>query len=188
MGTPTAAAARRAIVRSEGNGRRSRRETVAAEHDTRARNRRLSRLGARRAAPGRRYPRRHSPAGNCGPGTGVGPAPLSVAARSPGGRAPRLLGADPDGQRFSEPATLITRLPGRSGITPASPDAAAAQLGRTLARLHRVPLAQLAGLRDGMEAATVPYSRARTAAPASMILASHGHRLAEQAPVLTHYD
>ncbi|MER5889754.1 phosphotransferase, partial [Streptomyces sp. NPDC001941] len=105
-----------------------------------------------------------------------------------GGRAPRLLGADPDGQRFSEPATLITRLPGRSDITPASPDAAAAQLGRTLARLHRVPLAQLTGLRDGMEAATVPSSRARTAAPASMILASHGHRLAEQAPVLTHYD
>lgn len=105
-----------------------------------------------------------------------------------GGWAPRLLGADPDGERFSEPATLITRLSGRSDITSASPDVAAVQLGRTLARLHDVPLAELTGLRDGMEAATVSSACASAAAPASTILASHGHRLAEEAPVLTHYD
>jgi Predicted aminoglycoside phosphotransferase len=105
-----------------------------------------------------------------------------------GGRVPRLLGADPDGDRFSEPATLITRLPGRSDITSASPDVAAVQLGRALARLHDVPLAEVTGLRGGMEAATVSSSRAGAAAPASTILASQGHRLAEEAQVLTHYD
>ncbi|WP_329364436.1 aminoglycoside phosphotransferase family protein [Streptomyces sp. NBC_00669] len=121
-----------------------------------------------------------------------------------GGWAPRLLGADPEGERFGEPATLITRLPGRSDITPASPEVAAVQLGRTLARLHEVPLHELTGLRDGMatikDAASAHAAAssdpgtgtapapAPAPAPASAILASHGHRLTEEAPVLTHYD
>lgn len=104
------------------------------------------------------------------------------------GWAPRLLDADPDGRCFGEPAVLISRLPGRADITPTSPHAAAAQLGRTLARVHAVSLARLAGLRDGMAAATASFARAERAAPAAAVLANHRHRLTEQSPVLTHYD
>jgi aminoglycoside phosphotransferase (APT) family kinase protein len=105
-----------------------------------------------------------------------------------GGWAPRILDADPDGKRFGEPATLITRLPGRTDITPTAPDAAAAQLGRALARLHAVPLVNLTGLRDGMEAATVSSARVEDGGPATAILATDGYRLAEETRVLTHYD
>ncbi|WP_034093234.1 phosphotransferase family protein [Streptacidiphilus albus] len=105
-----------------------------------------------------------------------------------GGWAPRLLDADPEGKRFGEPATMITRLPGRSDITSPSPEVAAVQLGRALARLHDVPLARLTGLRDGMAAATISSSRAKDAGPAAPILAAHGHRLADEPRVLTHYD
>ena len=86
------------------------------------------------------------------------------------GLAPRLVDADPAGRRFGEPATLITRLPGQADIMPACPDTAAEQLGQLLARIHAVPLARLTGLRDGMPGA------------------AYGHRLADQPPVLTHYD
>jgi aminoglycoside phosphotransferase (APT) family kinase protein len=60
------------------------------------------------------------------------------------GLAPRLLAADPSGQAFGEPATLLTRLPGRAEITPARPR----QLGRTLARIHATPVERLGGLRE----------------------------------------
>jgi hypothetical protein len=36
------------------------------------------------------------------------------------GWAPRILDSDPDGHRFGEPATLITRLPGRGRHSRAS--------------------------------------------------------------------
>ena len=102
------------------------------------------------------------------------------------GWAPQLVDVDPGGRRFGEPAILITRLPGRADITPACPDIAAAQLGRALARIHDVPLSGLTGLRDGMAATAT--SSAFDAGPAAPILAAHGHRLADQPQVLTHYD
>jgi aminoglycoside phosphotransferase (APT) family kinase protein len=66
------------------------------------------------------------------------------------GWAPRLIEADPAGVRFGQPATLITRLPGRADIRPRFPIAAARQLGAVLARIHAVPIAGLTGLRDGL--------------------------------------
>jgi aminoglycoside phosphotransferase (APT) family kinase protein len=98
------------------------------------------------------------------------------------GFAPRLLGVDPYGEQCGLPAVLITRLPGRADITPADPDAAAAALGRALARLHAVPVARLSGFRDGMTAI-----RSSTG-PAAAALHGHAERLAAQPRVLTHYD
>jgi aminoglycoside phosphotransferase (APT) family kinase protein len=66
------------------------------------------------------------------------------------GWAPRLIEADPAGVRFGQPATLITRLPGRADIRPRFPIAAARQLGAVLARIHAVHIAGLTGLRDGL--------------------------------------
>jgi aminoglycoside phosphotransferase (APT) family kinase protein len=103
------------------------------------------------------------------------------------GWAPRLIGVDSEGRRFGEPTILITRLPGRADITTVSAEAAAVQLGRTLARIHAVPTARFSALRDGMTAAT-SSAYAGDAGPAAPILAAHGHRLADQTFVLTHYD
>jgi aminoglycoside phosphotransferase (APT) family kinase protein len=105
-----------------------------------------------------------------------------------GGWAPRLVGVDADGRRFGEPATLITCLPGHADISPVRPHTASAQLGRALARVHAVPASRFAGLRDGMAAAAAWSARSGNAGPAAPILATHGHRLAVQQPVLTHYD
>ncbi|TDD38824.1 aminoglycoside phosphotransferase family protein [Actinomadura sp. KC06] len=104
------------------------------------------------------------------------------------GWAPQLLGADPDGHRFGEPAVLITRLPGRADIMSVAPGTAAVQLGRVLARLHGTPLTSLTGLRDGMAAALASPTRNDNAAPGAQALLAHGHRLAEAEHVLTHYD
>ncbi|MWA02622.1 phosphotransferase [Actinomadura sp. LD22] len=65
------------------------------------------------------------------------------------GLAPRLLAADPDGARTGRPATLINVLPGRPDILHADPGAAAARLGRALARLHAVPTGALTGFPAG---------------------------------------
>jgi aminoglycoside phosphotransferase (APT) family kinase protein len=104
------------------------------------------------------------------------------------GWAPRVVDVDPTGHRFGEPAILITRLPGHADITSASAQAAAEQLGRVLARIHAVPLTRLPGLRDGMAAASASSPAGVDAGPTAAILAAHAHRLARQAPVLTHYD
>jgi aminoglycoside phosphotransferase (APT) family kinase protein len=88
------------------------------------------------------------------------------------GLAPRLVDADPAGRRFGEPATLITRLPGRADLTTVDPDAAAVHLGRALARIHAVPPERIAGLRDATAAAGA------SGPPVS----------ADLPPVLTHYD
>jgi aminoglycoside phosphotransferase (APT) family kinase protein len=105
-----------------------------------------------------------------------------------GGRAPRLLGADPDGSRLGNPAVLITRLPGRADITSIAPETAAVQLGQALARLHAVPPASVAGLRDGMAEALGSFLRGDGSAPGAAVLAAGGHKLAEADHVLTHYD
>ncbi|SCK48062.1 phosphotransferase family protein [Streptomyces sp. WMMB 322] len=98
------------------------------------------------------------------------------------GFAPRLLGADPRGERCGVPGVLITHLPGRADITPADPDAAAAALGSALARLHAVPLARVAGFRDGMSAAR------SFSGPAAAALEGHAGRLADRPRVLCHFD
>ncbi|GGO48096.1 hypothetical protein GCM10012287_22280 [Streptomyces daqingensis] len=102
------------------------------------------------------------------------------------GRTPRLLDADPRGRRFGEPALLISRLPGSADIMSVSPDGMAVQLGRMLAQIHAVPLERFGGLRDGVAAAAA--SAGGSGGPAAAVLAAHGHRLADQPPVLTHYD
>ncbi|HEX4223685.1 MAG TPA: aminoglycoside phosphotransferase family protein [Pseudonocardiaceae bacterium] len=84
------------------------------------------------------------------------------------GLAPRLVAADPTGQATGRPTTLITRIPGHPDIRPADPQAAATELGRTLARVHATPQDRIAQLRDGMCAA--------------------GHVPLDQPSVLTHYD
>lgn len=99
-----------------------------------------------------------------------------------GGFAPRLLGVDPEGELCGLPAVLISALPGRAGITPDDPHAAAASLGQALARLHSVPLDRVAGFRDGMTAI-----RSSTG-PAAAALSGYAGRLAAQPRVLTHYD
>ncbi len=104
------------------------------------------------------------------------------------GWAPSLLDVDAEGARFGEPAILITRLAGGPDITPASPTVAAAQLGQALALIHAVPTTSLPGLRDGTAAATASAAQAAGSTPAGPILAAHVHRLADQRPVLTHYD
>ena len=101
-----------------------------------------------------------------------------------GGWAPRLVAVDAEGSRFGEPAILITKLSGHSDVMPKSVDAAATQLGHALARIHATPLATLGGLRDGFAAAT----SGTPSGPAAEVVAAHGHHLADQEPVLTHYD
>ncbi|WP_160145088.1 phosphotransferase family protein [Actinacidiphila yanglinensis] len=123
------------------------------------------------------------------PGDGAAAAEARVldALRGLDGWAPRLVAVDPDGLRCGGPAVLITLLPGRADIQPARPDRAAAALGRALALVHGVPGERLAGLRDGMAAA----SRAAGGAgggPAGPVVSAHRHRLARQPTVLTHYD
>ncbi|GII79127.1 hypothetical protein Sru01_41090 [Sphaerisporangium rufum] len=65
------------------------------------------------------------------------------------GLAPRLVGADPAGERFGEPAVLLSRLPGRADIMPADPFGWAVQLGQALALIHRAPVAA-GGFRDAV--------------------------------------
>jgi aminoglycoside phosphotransferase (APT) family kinase protein len=105
-----------------------------------------------------------------------------TALRGLDGFAPRLLGVDPRGDRCGAPAVLISALPGRADITPADPVAAAAALGRALARVHAVPRGRLAGFRDGMAAV-----RSGTG-PAAAALAGHAGRLATRPRVLAHGD
>lgn len=104
------------------------------------------------------------------------------------GWAPRLLGADPEGHRAGRPATLLSQLPGRADITSLPAEASATQLGEALARVHAVPVAHLGELRDGAATAASSAADAYATAPAAPILAAHGHRLADQPLVLTHYD
>ncbi|MEO3830397.1 aminoglycoside phosphotransferase family protein [Actinomadura sp. B10D3] len=103
------------------------------------------------------------------------------------GFAPRLLAADPDG-RTSRPATLITVLPGRPDILPSDPHAAAAQLGRALARLHAVPTAALTGFRDGVATANAAHARRLDQSPAGPVADAHAEILAAEPRVLTHFD
>jgi len=99
------------------------------------------------------------------------------------GWTPRLLGADPTGAVFGEPATLMTRLSGWADITSIAPASVAEQLGRTLARLHSTPAHHLVGLRRGMGTAAD-----RAGGPAAGVVADHVIRLAGAPLVLSHVD
>lgn len=105
------------------------------------------------------------------------------------GLAPRLLAADPTGTVTGRPTTLSTLLPGRADIRPAAPEAAAAQLGKTLAHLHSVPTDGIQdGLRDGVELADASSAQHRDRGPAAPAVATHLPLLAAVPRVLTHYD
>jgi aminoglycoside phosphotransferase (APT) family kinase protein len=104
------------------------------------------------------------------------------------GFAPRLLAADPDGAHTGRPATLITVLPGRPDILHADPGAAAAQLGRALARLHAVPTGALTGFRDGVATSNAAPARRLDQGPAGPIVDTHAEMLAAEPRVLTHCD
>lgn len=104
------------------------------------------------------------------------------------GWAPRLIAVDPTGEHTGQPATLITRLPGRPDISPTDPHAAATRLARTLARIHATPPERLTTLRDGLSTARTEAMPHRLTAPTATALLAQEHRLAGQPPVLTHYD
>jgi aminoglycoside phosphotransferase (APT) family kinase protein len=99
-----------------------------------------------------------------------------------GGLAPRLLACDLDGGSW----VLISRLPGTADITPASPGAAAEQLGRILARIHATPRPQVAGLPELFDRVT--SSPADLSGPAAAAVAAGWKRLASAPSVLTHRD
>jgi aminoglycoside phosphotransferase (APT) family kinase protein len=99
-----------------------------------------------------------------------------------GGLAPRLLASDRTGGSW----VLISRLPGTANITPASPGAAAEQLGRILARIHATPRPQVAGLPDLFDRATSPP--AALSGPAAPAVAAAWRCLADAPSVLTHRD
>ena len=99
------------------------------------------------------------------------------------GWAPRLLAVDASGERFGEPATLMTRLAGWADITSIAPSSVAEQLARMLARLHAIPVERLAGLRDGMAT-----TAGRASGPAAGVVAANLDRMAGAPAVPTHFD
>jgi len=99
------------------------------------------------------------------------------------GWAPRLLAVDASGERFDQPATLMTRLTGWADITSYAPSSVAEQLAQTLARLHATPVERLAGLRRGLAT-----TAARASGPAAGVIAAHVGRMAGAPAVLTHFD
>ncbi|MFC4592539.1 phosphotransferase family protein [Sphaerisporangium corydalis] len=99
-----------------------------------------------------------------------------------GGLAPRLLDADPAGERFGEPAVLISRLPGRADIMPADPLPWAARLGYALARIHAAPLIGMTGFRDVI--GDIPGIVGRADGP----VRKRWGELAAEPRVLTHFD
>ncbi|MEV0839450.1 phosphotransferase [Actinocatenispora sera] len=96
------------------------------------------------------------------------------------GLAPRLLAADPDGAATGRPTLLVSRLPGDGCLAPADPPSWARQLGRTLARIHAVPVG--IELRDPLAAGPTG------AGPTGPTVREHWHRLVAQPRVLTHLD
>lgn len=66
-----------------------------------------------------------------------------------GGLAPVLLGGDLDGRWSEHPTSLISRLDGIADITPDDPPMWARELGRALALVHVLPVADLPSVFDG---------------------------------------
>jgi aminoglycoside phosphotransferase (APT) family kinase protein len=103
-----------------------------------------------------------------------------------GGLAPALLGSDLDGRWSERPTTLISWLNGEADITPADPDAWAAQLGRGLARVHDVTADRLSVLPRVLEGGR--GSPAALNGPLAAQIRSHWQRIAASPEVLTHTD
>jgi aminoglycoside phosphotransferase (APT) family kinase protein len=102
------------------------------------------------------------------------------------GLAPRLLGSALDGGSHEGSWVLISRLPGGADITPARPLAAAAQLGRVLARIHATSLHRCAGLQSVLD--RPGGSATAISGPAASAVAARWDLLASAPGVLTHYD
>jgi hypothetical protein len=103
-----------------------------------------------------------------------------------GGLAPRLLASDTAHVTSDGSWLLISRLPGTAGITPRHPAAQADQLGRTLARVHRTPLARLADLPSVFD--RPDGARTGVSGPAASIVAAGWDSLASTPPALVHHD
>lgn len=101
-----------------------------------------------------------------------------------GGLAPQLLSADLYGEKFGEPALLLSRLPGSPNLTPEDPRAWAESLGRALAHVHAQP-ADPASLSQWLPAAPPVAS---LAGPAAAAVTAHWNELRSAAAVLTHFD
>lgn len=103
-----------------------------------------------------------------------------------GGLAPKLLASGADGTPGEWSWVLISRLPGVADITPRQPAAAAAQLGRALARIHATPPRRLAGLPSVWQ--RPGGSPARASGSAAGLVTAGWDRLAEAPAGLTHSD
>jgi aminoglycoside phosphotransferase (APT) family kinase protein len=102
------------------------------------------------------------------------------------GLAPRLLASAPDDGSPEGSWVLISRLPGTADITPARPSAAAAQLGRVLARIHATSPHRCAGLHGVLD--RPGGSAAAMSGPAAGAVAARWDLLAGAPGVLTHHD
>lgn len=102
------------------------------------------------------------------------------------GLAPRLLASALDDGSREGSWVLISRLSGGADITPARPSAAAAQLGRALARIHATSLHRCAGLQSVLD--RPGGSVTAISGPAASAVAARWDLLATAPGVLTHYD
>lgn len=102
------------------------------------------------------------------------------------GLAPRLLASAVDDGSDEGSWVLISRLPGAADITPARPSAAAAELGRALARIHATCLHRRPGLHGVLD--RPGGSAAAISGPAASAVAARWELLAGAPGVLTHHD
>ena len=100
-----------------------------------------------------------------------------------GGLAPRLLAHDGNGDR---PWLVISRLPGCADIRPRDPARSAAELGRTLARIHATPCGPLTGFRTVFE--QPGGSPTRLSGPARDAVHARWPEITNAPRVLTHDD
>jgi aminoglycoside phosphotransferase (APT) family kinase protein len=103
-----------------------------------------------------------------------------------GGLAPTLLGGDLAGLWSEHPSTLISWLDGEADITPAEPDAWAAQLGRTLATVHAVPVGRVSELARIFDVRGGSYEALE--GPLAERVRSRWPEITETPDVLTHSD
>ena len=104
-----------------------------------------------------------------------------------GGLAPRPLASDMSHVADRGSWLLISRLPGSANITPRHPAARADQLGTALARIHRTPLARLAGLPSAFDRG-LGGDRTALSGPAAGVVAARWDSLASTPLALAHHD
>lgn len=101
-----------------------------------------------------------------------------------GGFAPRLLAADTAGERFGEPALLISRVAGSPNLRPQDVGAWTESLATALARIHSHP-DRAAAFAECMP--TSPPARSLAGPAAKMVIAAW-QQLQSGQRVLTHFD